>query len=403
MSYSKDRKRNEYVVRVSYKRPDGKYAQISKRVKKYADIAEAEHELRLRLEVSKPQSVKLEKLITDYLKFKGETRKASTQNEKEIKCRKYVIAFFGKDRCVSSIDRSLLRQWKEFINSQKSFRSGLPLSLGYKNDCYHCLSDLLKYARREYGISAPSLELLNLGGFIRNPNSVIKKKEIRYWTLSQFLEMDSQLCKEIEECKDGESLYRLKTMRVMFNVLMFAGLRKGEANALQVSDFHNGDIPYLDITKSLSQKINNLKQTGKWTMTPPKTASSVRTVHIPSQLATLLKEHIDGFLPTIDESYGPCTFLVGGYRPVPDSNLDKKLKEETKKLGLPSISIHELRHSYATYLANSGVGIQIISRLLGHSSIEETWKTYSHLYPNTNAEAVRMFSEGIEKVKFSTN
>jgi integrase len=53
---------------------------------------------------------------------------------------------------------------------------------------------------------------------------------------------------------------------------------------------------------------------------------------------------------------------------------------------LRSVRVHDLRHNYASVLANSGHGLPVIGRLLGHSSIAVTAR-YAHLYEETLAKA----------------
>jgi integrase len=53
---------------------------------------------------------------------------------------------------------------------------------------------------------------------------------------------------------------------------------------------------------------------------------------------------------------------------------------------LRTVRIHDLRHNYASVLANSGHGLPVVGRLLGHSSITVTAR-YAHLYEDTLAKA----------------
>lgn len=62
------------------------------------------------------------------------------------------------------------------------------------------------------------------------------------------------------------------------------------------------------------------------------------------------------------------------------------LKGALRKLGYTG-TVHKLRHSFASHLVMSGVGIETVSRLLGHSSIEMTMK-YAHLAPDHLRKAV---------------
>jgi site-specific recombinase XerD len=57
-----------------------------------------------------------------------------------------------------------------------------------------------------------------------------------------------------------------------------------------------------------------------------------------------------------------------------------------------SLRFHDLRHSFASFLAQSGVSLYVISKLLGHSDIKTT-EIYAHLTPNNYLNAVEMLDD----------
>ena len=61
--------------------------------------------------------------------------------------------------------------------------------------------------------------------------------------------------------------------------------------------------------------------------------------------------------------------------------LDRKTKNAfmTK---VKDIRIHDFRHSCASLLIDSGANITLVAKYLGHSKIDETLNTYSHMYQN---------------------
>jgi integrase len=64
----------------------------------------------------------------------------------------------------------------------------------------------------------------------------------------------------------------------------------------------------------------------------------------------------------------------------------RPFKRAVLRAGLdPALSPHDLRHTFASrYLANGG-DIFKLSRILGHSSVAVTEKTYAHLKPDAHA------------------
>ena len=56
-----------------------------------------------------------------------------------------------------------------------------------------------------------------------------------------------------------------------------------------------------------------------------------------------------------------------------------------RKLNMRDVRLHDLRHSFATQAVRQGIGIPVVSKLLGHRKIEMTMR-YTHA-SNTDAEA----------------
>lgn len=50
--------------------------------------------------------------------------------------------------------------------------------------------------------------------------------------------------------------------------------------------------------------------------------------------------------------------------------------------GLPGVSPHDLRHTYATLTIRRGVPVEIVSRYLGHATVLITLMIYRHVLPD---------------------
>lgn len=67
----------------------------------------------------------------------------------------------------------------------------------------------------------------------------------------------------------------------------------------------------------------------------------------------------------------------------------RPLREACKAAKIrPAVAFHELRHTYASHLAQAGVDLLTISKLLGHADTRITSKHYAHLADRTLANAV---------------
>lgn len=79
--------------------------------------------------------------------------------------------------------------------------------------------------------------------------------------------------------------------------------------------------------------------------------------------------------------YPSMNYVFKGFdgRPLNNSSIRKRLKEVLGKAGLDtSLTIHSLRHSYATHLLDAGEDIQTVQQRLGHKSVATTM-VYLHL------------------------
>lgn len=73
----------------------------------------------------------------------------------------------------------------------------------------------------------------------------------------------------------------------------------------------------------------------------------------------------------------------------------KGMARIVKAAGLPHLSPHGLRHSFATIGLESGVDVVYVSELLGHASPAITMSTYQHRRPERLSEASRTISSAI--------
>ena len=140
------------------------------------------------------------------------------------------------------------------------------------------------------------------------------------------------------------------------------GMRFSEAIALTPCDFD-----FVHQTLSIN-KTWNYKDGGGFQ--PTKNKSSIRKIQIDwmivSQFSALVKD-----LPN-DKPIFVNELIF-------NSTVNGVLSRHCKKLGIPIITIHGLRHTHASLLLFGGVSIASVAKRLGHSSMNTTEKTYLHI------------------------
>ena len=175
------------------------------------------------------------------------------------------------------------------------------------------------------------------------------------------------------------------------------GLRRGEICGLSWGDvdFENG---ILDVSHSYDT-LGNLKGT--------KTKAGMRLLPLPENVAEALREHKkaqkerydrtnqwrkpeEGYIEQTDES--PVISDISGGRVLP-SNLSRWWTEDRVKYGLEGWCLHELRHTYLTMLAMSGVHPKVMQELAGHYSSQITMDIYTHVNMDAKREAVAAVSK----------
>ena len=85
-----------------------------------------------------------------------------------------------------------------------------------------------------------------------------------------------------------------------------------------------------------------------------------------------------------------------GTPPKPDG-LTQNLLRVVRKNGLPKISLHGLRHSFASVANSQGIPMFDISRTLGHSSMAVTSNIYTHLFDETESHVLTAVAKAIEQ------
>ena len=73
--------------------------------------------------------------------------------------------------------------------------------------------------------------------------------------------------------------------------------------------------------------------------------------------------------------------------PLHPERFSRDFDKRVARHGLPRISLHGLRHTWATLALQAGVHPKVVQERLGHATISITLDTYSHAVPAMEADA----------------
>lgn len=131
-----------------------------------------------------------------------------------------------------------------------------------------------------------------------------------------------------------------------------------------------------------------------------KNRSSVRTLFLPDDLIRLL--HMEQTRQADWLRQGrlkePSQFVVLNYQGVPYSPnaLSVAFTRFVRNNGLPRVTLHGLRHSFATVASFQGVPLFDIGKALGHATPATTGKIYTHLVDQTHEDTLIKVADALK-------
>ncbi len=378
--YPTGKKKNgkqQYRVRINYT-DAGEYCQKEQLCYGYHESVELEQRLRnLYAGDGNRGDILLRDYFVEYMdQRKGELRE-TTQDKFRSNVENHILPELG-DYSLADLDARIIANWKSTIANKG-------LSVTSCRRIFGSLNALLNYAVRLNYIHENPMK--NIDNF-RDVYFQAPEEKLHYYTPEDFLRYSAAADAAVRTYYD-------RSVYMFLMIAYYTGMRKGEIHALRWDDI-DGNI--LRVRRSISQKIKGKAEVE----TPPKNRASVRSLQIPEPLRQLLSQYKMLQQLHYKEEWSPRYRVVFGEHCISDTALSNYNITWAKAAGLEPIRIHDFRHSHASLLANEGINIQEIARRLGHSNVQITWNTYSHLYPREEERAVVVLNR-IAAHDFATN
>lgn len=245
-----------------------------------------------------------------------------------------------------------VREAKERALKEKDPRARLkPLTPGPRtvNKCLGVLVSLLRYAQQHNYVTGNVAERIEKLPTTEGENRVIEQNVLT----------PEELRRVLDAARDP--------FRIPIALAIYTGMRQGECLGLQW-----GDVDW----NRKTVEVRRTFRCGEFYQ--PKTKSSRRTVELPPELLTELKQW------RLACKKGDHDLVCPSATGLPmqgSALLQQGFLPALRRAGVRRVRFHDLRHSYASNLLAAGVDIVTVQTALGHANAHITLTTYSHAVP----------------------
>lgn len=232
---------------------------------------------------------------------------------------------------------------------------------------HRVLSDIMQQAVYD------GLIIVNPVSRVRAPK--VQQKEARFLNEKEAME----LLVKVHEKAD-------KPFDVLIPLLIFTGMRRGEACGLEWHD--------VDFDKNLIYIVKSslyLPDRGVFESTL-KTLSSKRVIHIDDDLKQLLLEHKkwqESEAKKLGSQWTSCDRVITTNfgKPINPGTVTAWFYKFVAENDLPDVCLHSLRHTCATLLIAANTPLSAVAQRLGHSTSATTSRIYIHAIQSAEAHA----------------
>ena len=171
-----------------------------------------------------------------------------------------------------------------------------------------------------------------------------------------------------------------------FYTEIITGMRQGEICGLRWEDFDEAKG-----TLRVARSVDFVKK--ELVIGETKTDDGKRTIYLPDSLWRLLAERKKG---AVSEWIFPN--LLRPELPLDPAKAYRQFKKLLEIGELPDIRFHDLRHTFTSHAANSGIAPKTLSEIVGHSKASFTMDTYAHVTGDMQKNAANIVNNYITDI-----
>jgi len=352
---------------------DGKPIYRSVFAEKQGDLMPKLHELKDQyagVELTEDSSITLGEWLERWLnEYKKPILRPSTYAGYSKDIANHILPYLGTKRITQLKTAEIQKHYNRLLESGRiqDNGKGKGLSNATVRGIHMILREALDSAVREGLIPKNPADGTSPPKIYRNEKQVLTKDQLE--TFMKLIEGD-------EEWYD------------FFYTEIITGMRQGEICGLRWEDFDR-EKRTLRVARSVDF-VNKELVVGE-----TKTEDGKRIIYLPDSLWHILAER-----QSQKEAFSEWIFpnLLKPEWPLNPSRAYRQLKKLLEIGGLPSIRFHDLRHTFTSHAANSGIAPKTLSEIVGHSKASFTLDHYAHVTSDMQKNAANIVTNYITDI-----
>ena len=340
---------------------------------KHGDLMPKLHELKDQyagVELTEDSSITLGEWLERWLnEYKKPILRPSTYAGYSKDIANHILPYLGSKRLTQLKTADIQKHYNRLLESGRiqDNGKGKGLSNATVRGIHMVLREALDSAVREGLIPKNPAEGTSPPKIYRNEKQVLTKDQLE--TFMKLIEGD-------EEWYD------------FFYAEIITGMRQGEICGLRWEDFDR-EKRTLRVARSVDF-VNKELVIGE-----TKTEDGKRTIYLPDSLWHILAER-----QSQKGAFSDWIFpnLLQLELPLNPSKAYRQLKKLLEIGGLPSIRFHDLRHTFTSHAANSGIAPKTLSEIVGHSKASFTLDHYAHVTSDMQKNAANIVTNYITDI-----
>ena len=296
---------------------------------------------------------KFKEITEEWFILQKEQVKESTYATYNHHIEKHIKPYF-KNKCINKISHNDIQKFINFKLKNGRLNGNGGLSIKTVKELTNIIKLIFKYS-----IDNGYIDTINL-----NFKLPLQKKTIHMINDEEFIRLSGFLKIKSDPFYAGLLL------------MLCTGIRIGELCALK-----NNDISIINQEISINKTLQRIQDidnnSTKVIISTTKTFNSTRTIPIPNSLIPYIKV-------TNRDNY----FLTQTLKYIEPRVFEYKFKKIIKMLEIREVTVHSLRHYFASRCIELGFDYNCLSEILGHASPSTTMNLYVHSKDNYKQECM---------------